>query len=322
MSPHSHELPRGAILVLGAGELGMAVLRHLAPPCQALARPLAVLVSPRSLQAPDSAQARRQAELRAMGVRLLSFDLQDGGEAALAALLQPFDTVLNCTGFVAGPGTQTRITGAVLAAGVRRYFPWQFGVDYDIVGTGSGQPVFDEQYAVRQQLRAQSATAWVIVSTGMFTSFLFESAFGLVDFGGDVVRALGSWETRLTVTTPDDIGRLTSAIVLETPAIRDRVVYVAGDTLSYGRLAEIVEEVTGRPFRRELLTPARLAADLAGQPGDGMARYRIAFARGDGMWWDKENTYNAQRGIATVDVRTWLHAHGGLWQSRRTPPGA
>lgn len=322
MFPHSHELPHGAILVLGAGELGMAVLRHLAPRCQALARPLAVLVSPRSLQAPDSAQARRQAELRAMDVRLLPFDLQGGSEAALAALLQPFDTVLNCTGFVAGPGTQTRVTGAVLAAGVRRYFPWQFGVDYDVVGTCSGQPVFDEQYAVRQQLRAQSATAWVIVSTGMFTSFLFEPAFGLVDFGGDVVRALGSWETRLTVTTPDDIGRLTSAIVLETPAIRDRVVYVAGDTLSYGQLAEIVEEVTGRPFRRELLTPERLAADLAGQSGDGMARYRIAFARGDGMWWDKENTYNAQRGIATVDVRTWLHAHGGLWHSHGTPAGA
>ncbi len=27
--------------------------------------------------------------------------------------------------------------------GARRYFPWQFGVDYDIVGRGSGQPAFD-----------------------------------------------------------------------------------------------------------------------------------------------------------------------------------
>lgn len=321
MSPHSNELPRGATLVLGAGELGMAVLRHLAPRCQALARPLAVLVSPRSLQAPDPAQARTQAQLRAMGVRVLPFDLLEGSGAELTALLRPFDTVVNCTGFVAGPGTQSGITGAVLAAGVRRYFPWQFGVDYDVVGMGSGQPVFDEQYAVRQQLRAQSATEWVIVSTGMFTSFLFEPAFGLVAFGkdGDVVRGLGSWETRLTVTTPDDIGRLTTAILLETPAIRNQVVYVASDTVSYGQLAAIVEDVTGRPFRRELLTPQRLAADLASHPGDGMARYRVAFARGEGMWWDKESTYNARRGIPTVDVRSWLQAHGGLWQTGEAP---
>lgn len=321
MSPPSHEMPAGAILVLGAGELGMAVLRHLAPRCQALARPLAVLVSSRSPQAPDAAHARKQAALAALGVQVLPFDLLGDSDAGLVALLRPFDTVLNCTGFVAGPGTQTRITGAALAAGVRRYFPWQFGVDYDVVGTGSGQPVFDEQYAVRQQLRAQSATEWVVVSTGMFTSFLFEPAFGLVAFGegGDVVRGLGSWETRLTVTTPDDIGRLTAAIVLETPAIRNRVVYLASDTVSYGQLADIVEEVAGRPFRRELLTPQRLAADLASHPADGMARYRIAFARGDGMWWDKASTYNAQRGIPTQDVRSWLQAHGGLWQVGKAP---
>ena len=62
-----------------------------------------------------------------------------------------------------------------------RYFPWQFGVDYDVVGTGSGQQVWDEQLEVRHLLRAQKATEWVIVSTGIFTSYLFDSGFGVVD---------------------------------------------------------------------------------------------------------------------------------------------
>ncbi len=57
-----------------------------------------------------------------------------------------FDTVINCMGFVAGAGTQIKITRAVLEARVKRYFPWQFGVNYDVVGKGSGQPVWDEQY--------------------------------------------------------------------------------------------------------------------------------------------------------------------------------
>ncbi|WP_252120463.1 hypothetical protein [Symbiopectobacterium purcellii] len=35
-----------------------------------------------------------------------------------------------------------------------------------------------------------------------------------------------------------------------------------------------------------------------------MIRYRAAFALGDGMWWDKANTFNARHNIETVDVVT------------------
>lgn len=41
----------------------------------------------------------------------------------LADQFRGFTTVINCMGFVAGPGTQLKITRAVLAAGVPRYFP-------------------------------------------------------------------------------------------------------------------------------------------------------------------------------------------------------
>ncbi|HEX8478697.1 MAG TPA: aromatic alcohol reductase, partial [Telluria sp.] len=61
-------------------------------------------------------------------------------------------------------------------------------------------------------------------------------------------------------------------------------------------------------FERALLTPAMLAAASAAHPDDGMARYRLAFGRGAGMWWSKASTYNAQRAIPTTDVRTWLAA--------------
>ncbi|MGF6660693.1 hypothetical protein QF000_002338 [Paraburkholderia atlantica] len=69
------------------------------------------------------------------------------------------------------PGVQLKITQAALDAKVKRYFPWRFGVDYDIIGRGSAQVLFDEQLDVRDLLRAQTGTEWVIVSTGMFTSF-------------------------------------------------------------------------------------------------------------------------------------------------------
>ena len=306
MTNHDNPIHPSHTLVLGAGELGMAMLRHLAPLQQAAGLPLAVLVTPGSLTAPTPRQIHDHAALRALGVQFEPFDMVERSHEDLVALLRRFDTVINCTGFVAGPGTQLRLTRAVLDAGVRRHVPWQFGVDYDIVGKGSGQPVFDEQFDVRGMLRGQDRTEWIIVSTGMFTSFLFEKAAGIVDLDAGVVRGLGTWATQVTVTTPDDIGRCTAAILFDEPRIANQVVYLASDTVSYGQLADIVEAVTGHGVKRILLTGAALQADLAAQPDDPMARYRLAFARGDGMAWRQSTTYNAQRGIPTTDIRAWL----------------
>lgn len=84
------------------------------------------------------------------------------------------------------PGSQLKLTRAVLEAGVSRYFPWQYGIDYDVVGGGSAQDLFDEQLEVRNLLRSSSSSSptsvdWIIVSTGVFMSFLLVPEFGPVD---------------------------------------------------------------------------------------------------------------------------------------------
>lgn len=298
------------MIVLGAGQLGMAVLRALAPRIRSARTPLTVAVAPTTIANPSEQDIERLSELRRLGAEVIGFDLAGDGET-LTAMFKRFKTVINCTGFVAGPGTQLKITQAVLDAGVRRYFPWQFGVDYDVVGRGSGQPVFDEQYAVREVLRAQSATEWVIVSTGMFTSFLFEPAFDVVNLERGTVHGLGSWDTMVTVTTPEDVGKLTTEILLAEPRIVDEAVYVAGDTISYGRLADVVERVTGRAFKKIEWNLDKLRADLAAAPDDVMARYRAAFALGAGMWWDQSLTFNTRQGLDTVDVETYLRTRQG-----------
>ncbi|MBS7809655.1 aromatic alcohol reductase [Roseococcus pinisoli] len=290
-----------ATLVVGAGELGLAMLRSLSE--WAGAGRLGVLLRPLR-----DGEADGSALLRGMSVAIVRADLATETEAGLAAIFREFGTVICCSGFVGGPGTQRRITAAVLRAGVGRYVPWQFGVDYDVVGRGSGQEVWDEQLDVRDMLRAQSRTRWVIVSTGMFTSFLFEPSFGVVDLGKGRVHALGSWDNRLTLTTPEDIGRLTTAILAQEPPIEDEVVHVAGDTLSYAQLADTVESHLGRPVERRLWSLDRLRAAAAAHPGDGMRKYHLAFARDAGVAWDKERSFNAARGIPVTDVPTWLRA--------------
>ena len=296
----------GGILVLGAGELGMAVLRGLAERRGAAIDPgLTVLLRPGNHGGGNTARGRLRDVLRSLRVRFVQADIGAASGEELAGVLADFSTVICCTGFVGGPGTRRRITAAVLSAGVDRYVPWQFGVDYDAVGRGSGQDVWDEQLDVREVLRAQSRTRWTIVSTGMFTSFLFEPSFGVVDLAGNRVHALGRWDNKVTVTTSEDIGRLTAAILAAEPPI-EGTAFVAGDTVSYAQLADIVELVSGQVVERELWTVAALEADLASHPEDDIRKYRLAFARETGVWWRKESTFNARHGLAVTDIATWL----------------
>ena len=298
------------ILVLGAGELGMAVLRNLAR--HVALHPgtsLTVLLRPSTItsEAPD--KQRDIAELRSLGIEILPGDLVAGSAADLSVLLRDFHTVIGCTGFVAGSSIQLKLAQAVLNAGVKRYFPWQFGVDYDVIGKGSAQDLFDEQLDVRNLLRSQDHMEWVIISTGMFTSFLFEPSFGVVDLARNTVHALGSWDTAVTVTTPEDIGALTAEIVFAEARIVNRIVYTAGDTITYARLADLVDSVLGLKVQRVEWSLARLRDDLEKDPNNPIKKYRVVFAEGKGVSWPLDKTFNARRGIEVWDVERWARSN-------------
>ena len=294
------------VLVLGAGQLGTAVLDFLIPAVTRRNGSVSVIVSPGSLDQQGNLLSDDHQRLADSGATFMAVDVAASTIESLKPHFAGFDTVINCMGFIAGAGTQIKITRAVLEAGVRRYFPWQFGVNYDVVGKGSGQPVRDEQYDVRTLLREQRATEWVIVSTGMFTSFLFEPAFDVVNLANKTLHALGGWDTQVTVTSPADIGRLTTAIYLQQPRIINEVVFVAGETTSYGKLAETVERVTKQTFTKSVFTLPALLDELRLHPDDPMLRYRVAFARGEGVWWPMSETWNARNNLPTQDIASWL----------------
>ncbi|CAN7761536.1 aromatic alcohol reductase [Caballeronia sp. LjRoot34] len=299
-----------SILVLGAGELGMAMLRslaHRAPPGSGIS--IAALLRPSTIDSQALAKQKDIAELRSLGVELLPVDLAEQSEESLAAVFGRFHTVISCTGFVGGSGVQLKLARTVLKAQVKRYFPWQFGVDYDVIGRGSPQDLFDEQLDVRDLLRSQDQTEWVVVSTGMFTSFLFEPSFGVVDLGRNTVNALGSWDNSVTVTTADDIGALTTEIVFAEPRVVDQIVYIAGDTVTYRQLADAVDELLDLNVHRTEWTVPELKRELADDPDNAIKKYRAVFAEGKGVAWDKSQTFNTQRGIAACGLEDWMRAN-------------
>ncbi|POR47432.1 NmrA-like family protein [Paraburkholderia eburnea] len=297
-----------AILVLGAGELGMAVLRNLVRRVGKVPGvAISVLLRPSTIASANPDKHKDIESLRELGVDIVPGDLAAQSVAALADIFARFDTVVSCTGFVGGPGVQMKIARAVLEAGVQRYFPWQFGVDYDVIGKGSAQDLFDEQLDVRALLRSQEKTEWVIVSTGMFMSFLFEPIFGVVNLKENSVHALGSWENAVTVTTSEDIGALTAEILLSEPRIVNQVVHVAGDTVTYRRLADALDTLLNVKLHRTEWSVPALKQELAEAPDAPIRKYRVVFAEGRGVAWDKESTFNAQRGLVVQGMGDWMN---------------
>ncbi|KAI0879218.1 hypothetical protein GGS24DRAFT_440001 [Hypoxylon argillaceum] len=299
------------ILIIGAGELGTAILeglvRHLArrsspaPPGS-----ITVVLRPSTIDSADDNKLRANAYLRSLGASIVAGDMVQDSDAHLEGMFQGYDTVIGCSGFGLPPGTSLRIARAVLRAGVKRYFPWQWGIDYDAIGAGSAQDLFDEQIEVRKLLRAQNEVDWVVVSVGLFMSFIFLPEFGVVDLEARTLRALGSWDTRVSVTTPRDIGRVAAEIVYEPREINRQIVFVAGDTVSYGDVADLVTKRFGGQWKREVWDMRTLEQRFKANPDDGMVKYQNVFGAGRGVAWDTASIFNMQRGMEMQSVEDFL----------------
>lgn len=298
------------ILVLGAGELGMPVLRNLARRAKTVdGAKISVLLRASAVATHEPTKMKDISEIRDLGIEIVLGDLVKSSIDDLASLFARYDTVIGCAGYAAGIDTPMKLAKAALQAGIPRYFPWQFGVDFEAIGRGGPQDIFDAQLDVRELLRSQSKTEWVVISTGMFMSYLFEPEFGVVDLENSAVYALGSLDTAVTLTTPDDIGVLTAEIVFFEPTIRNEIVFLAGDTVTYGEVADTLEAALGRPFSRSEWTVPFLMDALARDPQNMMRKYRAAFAIGRGVAWNKAGTFNQRNGVPVTDVAAWIGAN-------------
>ncbi len=295
-----------SILILGAGELGMPVIRNIAKKAKNYHNvTITVLLREATINSEDTDKKKNVSEIKELGVTLLPGDLS-APSSELIAIFKNYDAIVSCTGYGTGAGGfQLKLANAVLDAGVKRYFPWQFGVDFEIIGRGSAQDLFDEQLDVRALLNSQTATKWVIISTGLFTSYLFEPFFEVLDLENKSITALGSWDTAVTVTTPDDIGKLTAEIFFAEPQIENEIVYIGGDTISYAELADIADSLSGTNYERKVLTTENLDQNLRNDPDNFVKKYQHIFGHGAGVSWNMDQTFNFKKGIDTISAKQW-----------------
>jgi hypothetical protein len=314
-----------SILLLGAGELGTSILTSLLshPSHNSTTHPITLALRPSTLSNPPPHRAAELASYRERNIALLGLDTEFSSVEDLSAAFRGFDTVIHAGAMYAAPGTQRRVSEAVVQAGVRRYMPWQHGVDYDILGPEAGGGLFAEQCGVRALLRGQKAgngeakTQWVVVGCGVFVSFLFEEFWGVVSRveegeskGKLRVRALGSWDGMVTATSVWDIGRTVAALVLEEEQQEvwreGHKVFIAGETMSYAQLADLVEKVNGEEVVRELWDQERFEKGMREEPDNKLWKYRAVFGGGEGVSWPEEGTWSQKQGMKMVSIEDWM----------------
>jgi len=306
-----------SILVVGVGELGTGILESLATDSRRDGARISMLLRPNSINSTDPAKRTRLERLCALGIGVEAGDfLSESGRAALGPVLRNYDVVIQAAGYGMPIGTQRAVTEAVLAAGVRHYIPWQFGADYEAIGRGSANPQFDENLDVRDLLRSQQGqgrTKWTILSTGLFMTYLFLPDFGVVDIARHMARALGSWDTRVTLTAPEDIGTMVAEAVYTPQGTENTVVRIGGDMVSYQQVADTLDEMSGdKTWEREEWDVAALKKQVKDEPDNMWVWYRNIFGAGKGISWDVEATLNAQRGIKLTDLRSFILKHNVL----------
>lgn len=293
------------VLIIGAGELGRSMLAGYA--AHPVKPKLYVLLRADKHKPPSASRQTILHALNHYGATPIYLDLT-ASSPELVQVLIGFDIVISCASMSAPAGTEEKLCQAAIQAKVGRYIPWQFGVDYDQYDHDPIVKVFKESQRVRSLLRSQRDINWTIISTGIFTSFIFEPVVGIFEIGEAgraVVRGLGSWEQMITVTSVEDIGMLTAEITLgDRRAGTDGVVFVVGDTVTYGQIANAVEGA-GWQVERKLWTETELEEQM--KEDDGViARYRIMCARGRGMSWNKAESWNGRTGVKTESLLEWI----------------
>lgn len=222
------------VVVAGAtGNLGGRVARAL------LERGAVVRALVRRGTPPD-----RLERLQGLGVTIAAVDLSSasevtpacsGASCVVSALAGLRDVIVE---------TQTTLLEGAIGAGVQRFIPSDYSIDFTKVPRGENRNL-DLRREFHKRLDATSISATTIF-TGAFADML-TGRMPLILFKLNRVLYWGDAGQRMDFTTIDDAAAFTASAALDPNA--PRFLRIAGDQLSARELAEVVSEVTGRKFR-------------------------------------------------------------------------
>jgi len=197
----------------------------------------------RALVRPSTAQDKIE-RLRDLGVAIASIDLNNdsqvtqacSGASCVVSAMQGLREVI--------VETQTVMLGAAIKAGVPRFIPSDYSIDFTKIAPGENRNL-DLRRDFHERLAKASISATTIFN-GAFADML-TGQMPLILFKLRRVLYWGNSDQRMDFTTIDDTATFTASAALDPSA--PRILRIAGDQLSARELAGVASEVTGKKFR-------------------------------------------------------------------------
>ena len=182
--------------------------------------------------------------LRGLGVSTFLVDFRNapqlaagcsGASCVVSALAGLSDVIVD---------TQTALLDAAVSAGVARFIPSDYSIDFTKLPPGHNRNL-DLRRAFHQRLD-QAHISPVTIFCGAFADLL-TGQMPVILFKPKRVLCWGDADQRMDFTAIDDTAAFTASAALDLSA--PRFLRVAGDQLSASELTTVVSEVTGTPFR-------------------------------------------------------------------------
>ncbi|ALD22573.1 NmrA family protein [Hymenobacter sp. DG25A] len=198
----------------------------------------------RALVRPESSATAEATSLRLQGVSVVEVDYHNvtqltqacaGASCVVSALSGLRDVILDA---------QTRLLEAAVAAGVPRFIPSDYSIDFTKLPEGSNRNL-DLRREFQRHLDKAPIQATSILN-GMFTDLLTGQA-PVILFGPKRVVYWGNADQPLDFTTMQNTAEFTAAAALD--ASTPRYLRVAGEVASIRGLQAAASAVTGHEFK-------------------------------------------------------------------------
>ncbi len=191
----------------------------------------------------DGTAPQKLARLRSLGATPLTVDFSDG--AALTRACAGADIVLSALNGLAPTmlDLQTRLLDAAVAAGVPRFMPSDFSLDFTRTRPGDNRNM-DLRRAFQARVDAAPIVAQSVLN-GMFAELLAGQA-PVVLHQRRWVLHWGNADQLLDFTTKDDVADFTADVALDAQA--PRFSRIAGSSLSPRQLADAMTRLSGKRY--------------------------------------------------------------------------
>ena len=292
--------PPGTVLLAGAtGDLGGRVLRNL----------VGLGATVRVLTRPGTSPARIT-QLRSQGAEVFQTGYDD--PVGLRRACAEVDCVVSAINGLDNVivGAQARLLEAAAAAGVPRFIPSDFSIDYRGIRPGSNRNLqLRRDFAQRLDATEIRATS---ILNGAFTDMLSGQA-PMILFSRHRVLFWSDPDQVLDFTTKDDTATYAAAAALDERA--PRVLQIAGDKVTARTLASTMSDLTGTQFRLlyagsvgSLTAMSRAvkalmpASDDPFPPWQGMQYFASMFSGDANMAYINNDRYGSRKWTTARDI--------------------